>query len=75
MTLCDTSAGMVMIPGNIQVLRKMATLKRYLDPDHMLTIGPDIYGGQLRMNREMLDIHDGVVLGAEDLEDGSTVTA
>ncbi|MEO0566463.1 MAG: poly(3-hydroxyalkanoate) depolymerase [Pseudomonadota bacterium] len=57
MTLCATSAGMVMIPGNINVLRKMATPKRYLDPDHMMNIGPDIYGGQLRMNRELLDIH------------------
>ncbi|MEL7012203.1 MAG: poly(3-hydroxyalkanoate) depolymerase [Pseudomonadota bacterium] len=57
MTLCATSAGMVMIPGNIQVLRKMATPKRYMDPDHMMNIGPDIYGGQLRYNREMLDMH------------------
>ena len=57
MTLCATSAGMVMIPGNVQVLRKMATPKRYLAPEHMLNIGPDIYGGQLRMNRERLDIH------------------
>ncbi|MEO0752690.1 MAG: poly(3-hydroxyalkanoate) depolymerase [Pseudomonadota bacterium] len=57
MTLCATSAGMVMIPGNVQVLRKMATPKRYLDPEHMVNIGPDIYGGQLRYNREMLDMH------------------
>ena len=57
MTLCATSAGMVMIPGNVQVLRKMATPKRYMDPDHMMNIGPDIYGGQLRYNREMLDMH------------------
>ncbi|MEM8776725.1 MAG: poly(3-hydroxyalkanoate) depolymerase [Pseudomonadota bacterium] len=59
MTLCATSAGMVMIPGNVQVLRKMATPKRYLDPEHMAKIGPDIYGGQLRMNRELLDMHAG----------------
>ena len=57
MTLCATSAGMVMIPGNVQVLRKKATPKRYMDPDHMMNIGPDIYGGQLRYNREMLDMH------------------
>ncbi|MEO0676586.1 MAG: poly(3-hydroxyalkanoate) depolymerase [Pseudomonadota bacterium] len=59
LTLCATSAGMVMIPGNIQVLRKMATPKRYLDPEHMLNIGPDIYGGQLRMNSELLKMHAG----------------
>ena len=57
LTLCATSAGMVMIPGNIQVLRKMATPKRYLDPEHMLKIGPDIYGGQLRMNKQLLKMH------------------
>ena len=59
LTLCATSAGMVMIPGNVQVLRKMATPKRYLDPEHMMNIGPDIYGGQLRMNREILNMHAG----------------
>ena len=59
LTLCATSAGMVMIPGNINVLRKMATPKRYLDPDHMAKVGPDIYGGQLRMNRELLNMHAG----------------
>lgn len=59
LTLCATSAGMVMIPGNINVIRKMATPKRYLDPDHMAKIGPDIYGGQLRMNRELLNMHAG----------------
>ena len=42
LTLCATSAGMVMIPGNINVIRKMATPKRYLDPEHMQNIGPDI---------------------------------
>ncbi|MEM1374717.1 MAG: poly(3-hydroxyalkanoate) depolymerase [Pseudomonadota bacterium] len=59
LTLCATSAGMVMIPGNINVIRKMATPKRYLDPEHMQNIGPDIYGGQLRMNRELLNLHAG----------------
>ncbi|MEM6305365.1 MAG: poly(3-hydroxyalkanoate) depolymerase [Pseudomonadota bacterium] len=59
LTLCATSAGMVMIPGNIQVLRKMATPKRYMDPQHMANIGPDIYGGQMRMNRELLNMHAG----------------
>ena len=59
MTLCATSAGMVMVPGNVKVLRKMATPKRYLDPEHMVNIGPDIYGGQLRFNRELLNIHAG----------------
>ncbi|MEM6727369.1 MAG: poly(3-hydroxyalkanoate) depolymerase [Pseudomonadota bacterium] len=57
LTLCATSAGLVMVPGNINVIRKMATPKRFLDPEHMKNIGPDIYGGQLRMNRELLNMH------------------
>lgn len=57
LTLAATSAGFVMVPGNISVLMKMATPKRYTDPMHMVNIGPDIYGGQLRMNRELLMEH------------------
>ncbi|MEO0343166.1 MAG: poly(3-hydroxyalkanoate) depolymerase [Pseudomonadota bacterium] len=57
MTLCATSAGMVMVPGNIDVLRKMATPKRYMDPGHMMKIAPEIYGGQIRSNVEILKMH------------------
>lgn len=57
LTLAATSAGFVMVPGNIRVLMKMATPKRYTDPDHMLKIGPDIYGGQLRFNSALLQEH------------------
>jgi poly(3-hydroxyalkanoate) depolymerase len=57
LTLAATSAGFVMIPGNVRVLMKMATPKRYTDPAHMLKIGPDIYGGQLRFNEELLREH------------------
>lgn len=57
LTLAATSAGFVMVPGNMRVLMKMATPKRYTDPAHMLNIGPDIYGGQLRFNRELLHEH------------------
>ena len=39
------------------LVMKMATPKRYADPAHMLEIGPDIYGGQLRFNRELLQEH------------------
>ncbi|MEO1563919.1 MAG: poly(3-hydroxyalkanoate) depolymerase [Pseudomonadota bacterium] len=57
LTLCATSAGMVMVPGNIDVLRKMATPKRYMDPGHMMKIAPEIYGGQIRTNAEVLRMH------------------
>ncbi len=57
LTLAATSAGFVMIPGNLRVIMKMATPKRYADPEHMLEIGPEIYGGQLRFNAELLEEH------------------
>lgn len=55
--LAATSAGFVMVPGNIRVLKKMATPKRYNDPEYMLRIGPEIYGGQMRFNQELLEEH------------------
>ena len=57
LTLAATSAGFVMVPGDIRVLSKLATPRRYTDPDYMLTIGPDIYGGQLRLDRRRLEEH------------------
>ena len=41
-----------MVPGNLRVLTQMATPRRYTDPDYMLEVGPDIYGGQLRLDRD-----------------------
>jgi poly(3-hydroxyalkanoate) depolymerase len=55
LTLAATSAGFVMVPGDPRVLAKLATPRRYTDPDYMLTVGPDIYGGQLRLDRRSLE--------------------
>lgn len=57
LTLAATSAGFVMVPGDLRVLSKLATPRRYTDPGYMREIGPDIYGGQFRMNRDLLDLH------------------
>lgn len=57
LTLAATSAGFVMVPGQLRVLSKLATPRRYTDADYMREIGPDIYGGQLRMDRARLDEH------------------
>ncbi len=61
LTLAATSAGFVMVPGNLKVISKMATPKRYTDPDHMMKIGPDIYGGQFRFNDELLQEHTNAI--------------
>ena len=57
LTLAATTAGMVMVPGNINVMRKMATPKRYQDPEHMLKIGAEIYGGEVAFNSQLLKDH------------------
>lgn len=57
LTLAATSAGVVMIPGDPRVLAKLATPRRYADPDYMMAVGPDIYGGQLRSDRRRLEAH------------------
>ncbi len=56
-TLAATSAGFVMVPGDPRVLVRMTTPRRYADPDYMLKVGPDIYGGTLRVDRRKLIEH------------------
>jgi poly(3-hydroxyalkanoate) depolymerase len=57
LTLAATSAGFVMVPGNPRVLSKLVTPRRYIDFDYMLAVGPDIYGGKLRLDRRRLEAH------------------
>ena len=57
LTLAATSAGMVMVPGNISVLSKMITPKRYTDPDYLFSIAAEIYGGEIAFNKELLKDH------------------
>ena len=57
LTLAATSAGFVMVPGHPKVISKLVTPRRYTDSDYMLMAGPDIYGGQLRTDRRLLEEH------------------
>jgi poly(3-hydroxyalkanoate) depolymerase len=57
LTLAATSAGFIMVPGHPRVISKLATPHRYTNADYMLTVGPDIYGGQLRSDRRLLEKH------------------
>ncbi len=43
--LAATSAGMLMVPGNLKSLSKMANPKRYVDPSFMLKNFQALYGG------------------------------
>lgn len=55
--LAATAAGYVMVPGNLSVLSKMATPKRYTDPNYMFDVAAEIYGGEIAFNQELLKDH------------------
>jgi poly(3-hydroxyalkanoate) depolymerase len=57
LTLAATCAGMVMVPGRLQVLLKMLSPRRYVDPAYLMRIGGDLYGGELRFETELLQLH------------------
>ena len=43
--LVATTAGMLMVPGKLSALTKMADPRRYIDPDYMLKNFKTLYGG------------------------------
>lgn len=50
--LAATSPGHLMVPGKLTTLLKMATPRRYKDPNYMQRIAGDIYGGTFRASSE-----------------------
>jgi pimeloyl-ACP methyl ester carboxylesterase len=46
-----------MVPGKLAVLLKMASPRRYKDPEYMSRIAGDIYGGALRRSPELAREH------------------
>src|SRR5262249_22005529 len=57
LVLAATSPGHLMVPGRLTVLLKLATPRRYKDPDYMQRIAGDIYGGALRGAPERVGEH------------------
>jgi poly(3-hydroxyalkanoate) depolymerase len=57
LVLAATSPGHLMVPGKLTVLLKMATPRRYKDPDYMSRFAGDIYGGALRNAPELARGH------------------
>ncbi|MBO9514575.1 MAG: poly(3-hydroxyalkanoate) depolymerase [Variovorax sp.] len=57
LTLAATCAGIVMVPGRLNVLFKMLSPRRYTDPAYLMQIGGDLYGGELRLETELLQLH------------------
>ena len=57
LVLAATSPGHLMVPGKLTVLLKMATPRRYKDPDYMRRVAGDIYGGALRGSADLVHPH------------------
>jgi poly(3-hydroxyalkanoate) depolymerase len=57
LVLAATSPGHLMVPGKLTVMLKMATPRRYKDPDYMKRVAGDIYGGALRSSPELVRKH------------------
>jgi poly(3-hydroxyalkanoate) depolymerase len=57
LTLAATCAGFVMVPGPPGVLLKLLSPRRYFDPVYLLQVGGELYGGALRLERDLLHLH------------------
>jgi poly(3-hydroxyoctanoate) depolymerase len=57
LTLAATCAGFVMVPGQPGVLLKLISPRRCADPAYPLQVGGELYGGALRLQRDVLELH------------------
>ncbi|WP_280156527.1 poly(3-hydroxyalkanoate) depolymerase [Piscinibacter sp. XHJ-5] len=57
LVLAATAMGAVMLPGKPSALWQMISPRRYWDKNHLRRIAPQIYGGDLRHDREALRGH------------------
>ncbi|HZD73097.1 MAG TPA: poly(3-hydroxyalkanoate) depolymerase [Actinomycetota bacterium] len=48
LVLAATATGTLMVPARPRVLARMATPRRYLDPDYAERVAADLYGGTMR---------------------------
>lgn len=63
LTLAATTAGLIMVPSRPGVLLKMLSPRRYMAPACLTRGAGDLYGGVLRVEREMLEAHAEVLRG------------
>jgi poly(3-hydroxyalkanoate) depolymerase len=57
LVLAATSPGALMVPGKLSVLLKMATPRRYKDPEYLRQIAGELYGGALRNSPDLVRQH------------------
>ena len=55
LVLVSTGTGAWMVPARPGVLRLMATPRRHRDPAYAKAIAPDLYGGALRKNPDLIE--------------------
>jgi poly(3-hydroxyalkanoate) depolymerase len=67
LVLAATSPGVIMAPGRLDVILKMATPRRYLDKAYMRRIAPQIYGGEFRKDPSLIARHAEAMEGARGL--------
>jgi pimeloyl-ACP methyl ester carboxylesterase len=48
---------MLMVPGRLSVLLKLASPRRYYDPAYLRRVAPQIYGGALRCDPDAIERH------------------
>ena len=65
--LAATAPGVIMVPGKLSVLWKMASPRRYVDPDYLHSIAAEIYGGNLREDPSLFHSHAENMKGPSNL--------
>ena len=55
--LAATSAGVMMVPGQFSVLRRLVNPRRYYDRNYLKRVAPELYGGSLRGEPNLIDHH------------------
>ena len=63
LTLAATCAGYVMVPGKPDVMLMLLSPRRYLDPAYMLRVGGRLYGGVMRFEQDLLEMHADAMRG------------
>jgi pimeloyl-ACP methyl ester carboxylesterase len=56
-----------MVPGQLGVLLRLLSPRRYLDPAYLMDVGGRLYGGALRTERELLQVHAQAMRGPSRL--------
>jgi poly(3-hydroxyalkanoate) depolymerase len=54
LVLAATTPGVLMVPGRIWLLRSLLSRRRHQDPDYLVRIAPELYGGAFRRKPQLI---------------------